>query len=214
MNEKIRQIAVKAYDDLESVLLKVFKDAKSALQKGGKDVDIRFLMGEFDVLLQYSMMQVALEDNYLHEEEVIFIKGMARYFDYCDYLKAKGFDEITWEDIYYTKESVLQDLLDNTKEEMIKLSQEFLTILTLVDVAIKEISLAKDLLLHLFAILSAVAYADGNCDREEVKAVENSLIFQVFRKIAEYVDKKHEEGNDINQNATKKSLKDFFVKKK
>ena len=83
MNSRIKQIAIEAYNQSTKTLETVFSLFKFVEEKNGNTFDVRVALNRFDVLLQYSMLQVALEDGYLHVEEVKLIRDLSKYCDFC-----------------------------------------------------------------------------------------------------------------------------------
>ena len=67
MNQEIRTKALGAYEDATNLLAAVFEAHKKYFDQ---KYQVEAGLARFDVLLQYSMMQVALFDNQLDNEEL------------------------------------------------------------------------------------------------------------------------------------------------
>ncbi len=168
-------------------------------------------LAKFDVMLQYSLLQIAVADGSLKGEELGFIYDIAKYGDYCKYLQAISNKPITWEVIYGTEESGLQELLAGTDEAMIDLGENFIRVFALLDMADKDTSYANLMIEYLEKIVFATMYSDGK--PEEAELNNGCLVLSVFHNIAQIVANQQAEETQCASSTSKKSLKDYYVKK-
>lgn len=218
MDFKVRKMAIDAYGQATEMLENIFSVFEQAEAQNGKSFNSKIALVKFDVILQYSMMQVALQDGYLHIEEVKLIRDLAKYCDFCDYLNQRGYKSVTWQRIYNADENELKSILDRCKKEIETLNKEFLAIFSAIDIAIKECSLIDILTKQVVTILGAVSAADDDySDAEIIKS--KCIILNTLIVIKKFVDEaasastKFESSLDRTQCHSKKSLKDFYVKK-
>ena len=175
-------IAKAAYDDSIEDLRRMTKLFEMALA----DYDGRVTLNQFDILLQYSLLQVALADGYLHVGECMFIKDLAQYSDFCIFLNQNGFHNVTWADIYNTRESYLNRLLDDAKELIVDLSKDFITVFANVD-SITEYDYLSDLKRNVTAMVLATCQADGKA--EAIELSNGCLIFNALEAIEQRKEK-------------------------
>lgn len=217
MDKNIIQKAVNAYNDSTALLESIFTTFKKIQNDAGGDFDVRVAMNRYDALLQYSMMQVALKDGTLCEEEVKFIMSLTKYCDLCDYLNQRDFEGVNWQVLYNTDENVIANVLKQYEADMLELNKEFISIFASIDFAIPDHDFVAELRNYAGIILTSVAAADNNIKQEEF--APDSLIMIAIAAIEE-LKSRASSGNlgnvkqqNIDEKPRKKSLKDFFVKK-
>ena len=217
MNSKIKQSAIEAYNQSTKTLEAMFKLFKLLKERNGESFDVRVALNRFDVLLQYSMMQVALRDGYLHVEEVKLIRDLSKYCDFCGYLNQRGHKDVTWQMVLNTDEDTLKSIISNYNSDMIELNTEFVAVFSLIDKAITEHNYIDLLKKQVFTMLSAVSAADDDFNVEEIGS--DCLILHALFAIEKFVNQTTDTLNNTSQQlsksqiSTKKSLKDFYVKK-
>ncbi len=193
MNPEIRTKALSAYDDAIKMLEAVF-------QAHQKYFDQKFEpkagLVRFDVLLQYSMMQVALFDNQLDVEELKLISNLAKYANFCDYLIAKGYKNVSWDNLLRCNPQELKKIIQQYASDMVSLNQEFVYIFSAIDVAVKESDLLKQFTNDILFILHSVAVSDERYAEDEVYKAD-CLIFSAIEAIYQCIQKA--EGNAPTQ---------------
>ena len=211
MNYRIRQTAIDAYDEATNTIEEMFNMFKLALANKGSSFNVRTELNGFDVLLQYSMMQVALKDDYLHVEEVKLIRDLSKYCDFCDYLNQRGYRNVTWQMVLNTDERTLKSILSDYQDDMINLSKDFIAVFSLVDKAIVERRYLDELKDQVAKIIGAVAYADGELDDTELSG--SCMIISAIQVIEKIIYENEVLSDESPKVSSKKSLKDFYVKK-
>ena len=218
MNPDIRNKALGAYEDAIKLLGAVFEAHK-------KYVDQKFEpeagLCRFDVLLQYSMMQVALYDNQLDAEEIKLIKDLSKFANFCDYLTAKGYKDVTWEHLLNANVDQLKEIIKQYCSDMVNLNQEFVYVFTNADIMVKEADLLKQLTNDVLFILHSVAVSDERYAEDEVYKAD-CLIFKALEAIFEGIKSAEQGGAGASedkpraeqpQEPERKRLKDYYVKK-
>ena len=217
MNSRIKQIAIEAYNQSTKTLKTVFSLFKFVEEKNGNTFDVRVALNRFDVLLQHSMLQVALEDGYLHVEEVKLIRDLSKYCDFCGYLNQRGYKNVTWQMVLNTDEDTLKSILLEYNNDIDDLSKEFVAVFAIFDKAITEHNFIDLLKKQVNLILCAVVAADDDINREEIG--DDCLILNALLAIEKLVNQtddtltKSAQHLRKPQTTAKKSLKDFYVKK-
>lgn len=158
-------IAKAAYDDSINDLRKMTK----FFERVNPKCNPRLILNRFDVMLQYSLLQIALVDGFLSVDECLFIKELPQYSDFCVFLEEQGFKDVTWEKIYNTRESFLNRVLDDAQDIMTDFAQEFVQIFAAGDF-ISSYDFLADLKKNVLAIVFATCKADGRVSEDELEA--------------------------------------------
>ena len=189
MNPEIKAKALSAYDDAINLLEQVFQAQKKYFDS---KYDPQAGLVRFDVLLQYSMMQVALFDNQLDVEELRLISQLAKYANFCDYLVAKGYKNVSWDNLLRCNPQELKKIIQQYASDMVSLNQEFVFIFSNIDVAAKENDLLKQFTDDILFVLHSVAVSDERYAEDEVYKAD-CLIFSAIEAIYQCIQKA--EGN-------------------
>ena len=217
MNQDIRNKALGAYEDAISLLDNVFKAHQKYIDP---KFDPKAGLCRFDVLLQYSMMQVALYDNQLDREELKLISELSKFANFCDYLTAKGYKDVTWQNLLNANADQLKQIIAEYAKDMVDLNQEFVYVFTVVDIQVTEADLLKQLTNDILFMLHSVAVSDEKYAEDEVYKAD-CLIFRALEAI--YNGIKEYEGGALKEEAKEvkvedkpveqRRLKDYYVKK-
>lgn len=212
MKTNIFEKAMNAYVEVMNTAKEMFKVHQDALESEGKQFSVRVALNQLDVIIQYSMLQIALNDNNLDKNEVLFIKTMSQYCDFCDFLNQCGYKNVTWDVIYNSDEQVLKQILKETLESVVSLSNDFIKVFSLIDAMIKERNYLEILYNDFCSIIAAVMQADGKVYKEELS--RGCLLVDLINVISE---QKEEAENDIKANKEKLNnkiaLKNYYINK-
>ena len=111
--QKIYDGCKKIYDDCYHMIeimssgIKTFMDSK-----GVTDYNPDVTLIKFDLLLQYSLLQIATADYEIDRNELIFIRDLTEKGDLVNYLNSLGGAQITWDMIYRVDVFEIRKLLD------------------------------------------------------------------------------------------------------
>lgn len=155
-----------AYKYCVNDLTKMGNLAKDLMAKQGKEWSVRVLLNQFDVILQYSLLEYALADKTLSSEEVCFIRDLTDYCQLPEYLKALGYNNATWQGVYNTDEAKLSQILADIRGSVSKLSEDFINLFAAYDAAADHDYL-EDLKYNLGVIFAATWQADGKVESRE-----------------------------------------------
>ena len=153
---------------------------EQVMAKKGKKFETRILLNQFDVLLQYSLLQVALADGTLAGEELTFIMDLSQYYPLPEFFKSVGYKNATWQVIYNTNEQKLNDIVAEIKDSVVKLSEDFINIFSAYDSAADH-NYFEDLKRNVGLIIAATCQADGKAEEREIK--NGCLIIDAMAKI-------------------------------
>lgn len=178
-------------------------------------VDVRVCLNQFDVVLQYSMMQIALADNTLDSNEINFISTLSKYCDFCDYLNQRGFENVTWEVLSKVDVKGIKEVVEKAYDEMISLAQDLIGVFAFID-AQTEHDYLSDFSHDVINIMTAALASDGSISEAEKQ--QGAVIFGLLNSIKEAIgvagEALHSADKEDSNNGGSSSLRDFYVKKK
>ena len=160
------------------------KATEQVMAKKGKKFETRILLNQFDVLLQYSLLQVALADGTLAGEELTFIMDLSQYYPLPEFLKTVGYTNATWQVIYNTNEQKLNGIVKEVEDSVVKLSQDFINIFSAYDSA-TDYNYFNDLKRNISKIIAATCQADGNSETRELN--KGCLIIDALAQISKKI---------------------------
>ncbi|MCI6788567.1 MAG: hypothetical protein MR606_01745 [Mollicutes bacterium] len=151
----------------------------ACLEKANVAFDPRITCMKFDIVFQYSLLQIATKDFFLNKDEVIFIRDLTES-DILDIINASENTDYTWEEIYNLPITTIRKILSDVESPMETLGQEVVNIFSLCD-KITEYDYVSDLEKNVRLIISALSLIDGNTDNS--KSSQNCLILKLIKKI-------------------------------
>ncbi len=136
------------------------------------DLDSEQVIIDFDIILQYSLLQIAVADYELDNNEIIFIRDLTEEGDFVEDLINERFNRsITWESIYGGGALIIKDLLSSLKSEMTKISNDFVWVVALFDTLTPEHNYVEEFEKMIWQIFGGVSIIDGQLTNSEKRAV-------------------------------------------
>ena len=183
----IRQLFAKSealYSDIVKDISKMAYAVADIMKKKGRAFDPEITVMKFDLVLQYSLLQVACSDSDLAKDEIAFIKDLTEHADFCDFISSvnEKYSDLTWDKLLSYKAEKVSSILAEAEDEIRAVSEEVVSVFAIGDRSDKHNHLA-DLSDNVFGIISGLAFADGDEDSEDLK--QNVLIFDCIDKIDE-----------------------------
>lgn len=179
-SKEVTLLANAAYQDSINDLREMAKLMKDVVSQKGINYDIKSVLRNFDILLQYSMLQVAVADNILKEEEIRLIQNITEYGDFCSFLSVIAKYEITWEGLYYSKESDIKQVLNDMKDIVHDLANTFVTTFAVVD-SVTDYNYLSDLKRNVTMLFLSICKIDGSVEDSEFS--NGCLIMNVVKEI-------------------------------
>ena len=170
-----KSLYLKSVNNVKAMAVEIAKIA----EKDGIDIDPKAVAGEFDVVLQYSLLQVAVADFELDADEIIFIRDLTEYGDFVNYCSSEKF-KLTWEMLYNASINDVRKLLKSLEDIIKDLSGRFVRIFAICDAA-TEYNFVSDLEDYLNTIITGLSLMDGDqtSDEKEVQTVIMSAVRQI-----------------------------------
>ena len=174
------------YNDAYTLVQNMATVVAGAMKEQGKSFDPSVTTGKFDIVLQYSLLQVAAADYDLDSNEIIFIRDITKQGDFIDFLNEVCEANETWESIYNSDVSALNKFLGGIAGPMAHMCEEIIDVFVLCDGA-TDFDYFTPFANVIIDIIRGVTAMDGYVsDSEERVPV---LIIAMLNKIKEQLGK-------------------------
>lgn len=169
MSQEIFERAAIAYENTTEFLEKaVFPFRKAFEEKHGNNkYSIKGGLNSFDILIQYSLFELALADGNLDSNEVEYMKDTCKYLQFPDFFHYYGINDITWEKLVSLGEADLKEILDKVLSDVVDLTKDFINSFALYDFMNEEKDFTHVLANSINAICCGLLAADGEVKNEE-----------------------------------------------
>lgn len=178
---------IKHYDEAEEIVVGVGETLENYFRSKGEKFSAEVFCKQFDCILQYSMLQMAVADGEINSDELLFIKEVTKHSDLVAFINAYYKNKISWEDILNAGAETVEKWLKVNQEYVDKLAEEFVYGFSMVDFSV-DADLEGALCEAVAAVMAVLGYADGNSEEYEKYAAGNSLIVEVLASIRAKLD--------------------------
>ena len=132
------------------------------LDNGKKErFNSKLLCKNFDIILQFSLLQIAVADNDLDPKEVVFIRDLTINGDLIEYLNSLVENKIDWETVYNADVIELKGLLKDIEPLMESLSNDLATAFAICDASTVH-NYVSDLKTSIIVIVNGLGKMDGD----------------------------------------------------
>ena len=138
----------------------------------GARYDTRVTLAQFDMILQATLLSLALSDGKFDRLEQQFVEKITDYGDLLTYIKqdSKGQLDLTWSQVAALNPATQKKLIEALPVILDRLCESFVKPLAIVDKAIDQIDFLDKLEEEMASICVALSYVDGNSDKSEANA--------------------------------------------
>lgn len=169
--QKIYDGCKKIYNNCYDMIEGMSFDTKRYLDsQGTTDYNPEEILIKFDIILQYSLLQIATADYEIDRNELIFIRDLTEKGDLVNYLNSLGGTPISWDTIYHADVLEIRKFLESLKKRIADLSQEFIFVFTTCDLDTPQHDYLSDLTADVLCIIDGLASMDGKIERSEEMA--------------------------------------------
>ena len=179
--QKVFDTCRQLYKDCFVTMDAMAKLVSQTMAKKNVQYDPRTFTGAYDILLQYSLLQVAVSDSSFDRNEVIFIRDLTVQGDFVNYMNAVTKTSVTWDTLYHENADQLKSVLRQIEPLFVMLSNEFIELYALTDAATPNKDYVAELEQKTAAIICGLAAIDGHISESELEF--NPLIMNVIFKI-------------------------------
>ena len=176
----------KIFDDCRMFYKKCYNNVKAMAEdiaRVSKDINPDITVLKFDIILQYSLLQIAAADYELDENELIFIRDLTEKGDYVSYINKIANSNITWDDIFNSNVIKFKNFLEDSYPLMDELSAEFVIVFATCD-KLTDYNYFKDLENYIKMIIAGLSLMDGEITTSEKN--KSCLILNAIKEIKDY----------------------------
>jgi len=181
--DNCRVLYKKCYDNVKAMAC----DIASVMESQGKEWDPKITSGKFDIVLQYSLLQIAVADFDFDRNEMIFIRDLTEQGDFVNYINSIAKTNITWEGLYNSNINDIRKVLRNIEGLMAGLCEEFVNVFAICD-KVTEYDYVSDLERNIVLVIGGLAQMDGTITNSEID--QGCLIIGAINRIKELKKKK------------------------
>ena len=183
-NDLLAEI-VKTYHEIEDQLMVIGTTMENVLNKTNNknNFTAQRFCADFDIILQHTLIEIAVADNNLAPEELATAEGVTTYGDIMLLSKSAGMD-ITWKDFYKMNLMTITKWLEAMRNPIRRVTTEFIAGFAAVDAAVKDHDLLDDFIKKVSYLFSAFTnLEDGKLDEFEKAAIGNSELMFAIKNI-------------------------------
>lgn len=179
---------IKNYDEAEQIVAGCGETLENYFKSKGQKFSAEIFCKQFDCILQYSMLQMAVADGNIDQNEWLFIKEVTKHSDLVTFINTKYKTKINWDAILQASNDSVKKWLEVNKEYINEIASEFVYGFSMVDYS-TEADLENALCEATAGVMAVLGYADGNSEELEKSAAGDSLIVEVLVSIRNNIDK-------------------------
>ena len=165
------------YDHAVGLIRKMDELFQNAAFKNdpGRRYDPRLTLAQFDMILQASLLSVAVSDGRFDPLEQQFVDKITDYGDLLTYIKqdSQGRLDLTWSQVASLREETQASLVQALPAILDKLCDSFVRPLALVDQAVLRAQGLKQIIQDVARICACLSQVDGvNQERERAACIQ------------------------------------------
>lgn len=188
MTSKVLQDVIDNYANAIAVVEKIGDIFERAMASAGKKFSAEIFDKQFDCIMQYSMLQLAVADGKISADEVAIIKNITDHGDLVDYINSFYKVDISWEDILNAANQSVEKWIKGNESLVDKIADEFITVFAAVDKADKSRDMFEELATYWSRLLGSIAIADDEATEEEREAFKRCYLMKVASKISDSIN--------------------------
>ena len=173
------------YKDMYETMRLMAEEFATRVKNGDWDPSITTY--KFDIVVQYSLLQVALADFDFSRNELIFIRDLTEQGDIVEYWNKGARDSserISWEDLYNADAIDLRKFLRASRSDILDMSDEIVHVFEIMDALHTEHDYASLCEKSMFLLIHSLGMMDGEYTEEEKN--EPNVILGVFDRIKQF----------------------------
>lgn len=208
--------AKKMYQATTAYLKTISNGLHDLFNSTGKVFDRQLFLNQYDSLLQFSLLEVAISDNFLDIEELEFIRDLTDNADFIVYINKKFSTNIKWQTILNSNEQQIADFLLDIRPAMNVLKDDFSKCFALYDHLDKKYDCLDLLRKSTAALLWRISNEDGETTDWEITAAKHSMILDTLKEIQiniNYLSNMENDALKSTDASTTNSLKSIYNNK-
>ena len=173
------------YDKATTPVKTVGKTFEQYMNEQGRTFSAEIFCKQFDILLQYSMLELVVADGKVSGAEIGAVKAITAHGDLVEYINTNYNSKIVWEDLIKADVETVKNWIKNNRYLIDKLANEFVYVFAIVDNAVKKEEIFKSVSTAWASILGVLTCVDGASSPRENEAFQNCYLvttLQVFEE--------------------------------
>lgn len=205
------------YDQIMQKLNEIGVGLAIISRKINRNFSTELFLRQFDILLQYSLLECAMDDRDVDVDELVIIKNITKHGDIIDLVNREYNADLTWNAFLANDILALKSFMDTIKDIVDEMAIDFCTFFGVFDANI-PVDYLQLLIDDYGKIMLAVVCADGRVDQREKDRIPNNyMIKHVFGRIIQVINTVDKE-NAAKKNAAptsggRQSLKSMYENK-
>ena len=190
------------YEELEKMILAM----ANRINKDNPDkvLDPTFFMKAFDIVLQYSLLQLAAADQKIDPLEVLYVKEITKYADFAAYLSEKyNIKELDWSLFLDNDIGKIKQILGNEEKNVQSIATQLEMMIAFFHLQLGE-EFMKTMVGHMIEIVKELIVIDN--DNSDAEAANGIFINKFLNDIVNYSAQMAKE----NQKEEEKQLSEPF----
>jgi len=136
----------------------------------------------FDLILQFSLLQIAVADQDLDSNEIIFIRDLTKKGDFVEFINVSvGGNQFSWDRLYNGGADLLKEFLTGIESTMKDMSKKFVAVFAACDAMVPSYNYVEIFTSTIGKIFDGLCLMDGQRTASELKSTP--LIIDVIDMI-------------------------------
>lgn len=170
------------YEELEKMILAMAERINK--DNPDKVLDPTFFMKAFDIVLQYSLLQLSAADQKIDPVEVLFVKEITKYADFAAYLSEKyNIKDLDWSVFIETNVNEIKDILKNEEKNVQNIATQLEMMIAFFHLQLGD-EFIKTLVGHMIEIVKELIVIDN--DRSDAEFANNIFINNFLNAVLEF----------------------------
>lgn len=164
------------YDDAICFIEQLADIIVTAFGDEGEKFDKELFCMQFDCILQFTLLEMALADNKFKKEEFELVRDITKYGNLISYVNNVFDKNLEWKTVWDSTAKSIKGWLESFKDVIIDEGSDLVSYLTVVKNSITENDYVKQLADKILAVVYAVINADGKMtEKEENYFIETAM---------------------------------------
>lgn len=206
-----KAFAQKCYKEAFSYLETIGNLVEEVYEQDGEQFDKNYFYAQFDCILQFSMLEMAIADGKLHKKELELIRDITQYGDLVTYVNSVFNKKITWKTIIDSSVESIRSWLNSFKEKIESEGENLIEYLVIFDTNTDK-ECTKFLTSKIHGVAYAVNNVDGKLNRAEEESFYDTAFGDILAKTFNKIDEQRKSETINEQNKTENSDDDLLGK--
>ncbi len=183
-----KAFARKCYSEAFNYLETIGNLVEEVYEEDGEQFDKNYFYAQFDCILQFSMLEMAIADGKLHKKELELIRDITQYGDLVTYVNSAFNKKITWNTIIDSSVTSIRSWLNSFKDKIESEGENLMAYLVIFDTNTDN-EYTKGLTSKIHGVAYAVNNVDGKLNRAEEESFYDTAFGDILAKTFSKIEK-------------------------